>query len=511
MRAAPPVAATAPSVTCAAPRARVLRWPWGPALILLLAAVAVDRLSIPFGGLNLRVELLVAGLLAAAVALWRREAIRGAIGPIEICLAGWVGANAVASALFSPQPGESLKYTVILAGLLVVYMAATALLRTPGAAAAAVAWVAVGLAVTLLGLGAAILNALTGSTAGILLERFYRDGVFIVTPKVQSTLWEPNIFGSYSLALAALAFGLSRAPQFAGRGWAWFYRLAIGAGCAGVMLSMTRTVWLVGPVLLLAVAAWSLRRGLVGRRTLLSSLLIPATLGFAVGLGAGQSMHSVSWRTDQPWTLSYEQVERITQDITSGRGAPALPLDRGTPAPGATPAAGPGGEAPADPALPAVAEAPALFDRVAEALSDQPAGSVASRARIYGQALAGWLRRPALGWGAGAFPFLYPPPPEGGYWIANLELHALFDSGIVGLLCLAGAFGLAARGGLAALRTPAGAWTTSHYAVFGLLAGGAGLLAAYQITDGTWLGFTWVWLALLVAAGREARAAAGPA
>ena len=123
-----------------------------------------------------------------------------------------------------------------------------------------------------------------------------------------------------------------------------------------------------------------------------------------------------------------------------------------------------------------------MFDRVAEALGDQPAGSVTSCARIYGQALAGWLRRPVLGWGAGAFPFLYPPPPEGGYWIANLELHALFDSGLVGLLCLAGAFGLAARGGLAALRAPIRAWTAGHYAVFGLLAGGAGLLAAYQIT-----------------------------
>ena len=189
----------------------------------------------------------------------------------------------------------------------------------------------------------------------------------------------------------------------------------------------------------------------------------------------------------------------------SGHPAPALPASSGAPAPAAGVAAGAGAAANAP--TPAVAQAPALFDRVAEALGDQPARSVASRERIYSLALTGWLRRPVLGWGAGAFPFLYPPPPEGGYWIANLELHALFDSGLVGLLCLAGAFGLAARRGLAALRAPAGAWTTSHYAVFGLLAGGAGLLIAYQITDGTWLGFTWVWLALLVAASRAARGA----
>ena len=61
-------AAPAPVVGLTA-RPLVLR-AWRPrALLLLLLAVAMDRLSIPLGGLNLRGELLVAGLVAAIAAL----------------------------------------------------------------------------------------------------------------------------------------------------------------------------------------------------------------------------------------------------------------------------------------------------------------------------------------------------------------------------------------------------------------------------------------------------------
>ena len=57
-----------------------------------------------------------------------------------------------------------------------------------------------------------------------------------------------------------------------------------------------------------------------------------------------------------------------------------------------------------------------------------------------------------------------------------------------------------------ALRRPLADWTTTHYILFGLLIADLGLLLAYQLTEGTWLGFTWVFLALLVAAGRLAEA-----
>jgi hypothetical protein len=115
--------------------------------------------------------------------------------------------------------------------------------------------------------------------------------------------------------------------------------------------------------------------------------------------------------------------------------------------------------------------------------------------------IQGWTRRPVLGWGAGAFPLVYPPAPGQGYWIGNITLHVLFDTGILGLLMLATAVTLAGWRALPALRQPSAVWTLTSYVTFGLLCATAALLAAFQLTDGSWLGFTWVLLGMLVAAG----------
>ena len=93
--------------------------------------------------------------------------------------------------------------------------------------------------------------------------------------------------------------------------------------------------------------------------------------------------------------------------------------------------------------------------------------------------------------------------PKVGTWIANVELHVLFDTGIVGLLLLVAAMFIAGRRAFNTLRLPAARWGLTNYLTFGILFASLGLLAAFQITDGTWLGFTWVLLAMLVAAGQE--------
>jgi O-antigen ligase len=155
---------------------------------------------------------------------------------------------------------------------------------------------------------------------------------------------------------------------------------------------------------------------------------------------------------------------------------------------------------------------PAFLDRLSELLALDKVPTWLLRQEVLINAVHGWQQRPWLGWGLNSYRYVYPPAPQAGFWIPNLELHILFDTGLVGLLLVAGAVGGAVRGGVRALRGPVAGWSTAQYALFGLLFAGLGLFLAYQLTEGTGLGFTWLFFAMLVAAGRYATPAppAGP-
>jgi O-Antigen ligase len=479
------------------------------ALILLLAvAVATDRLGLRVGGFNLRLEFIVGGILAAIALFRQRATALRTIGPVDLCLGGWLAINLISSLLFSPDVTESLKYVAILVGLLTIYAAARLLVR-PGASLewAAVAFVGAGAMVALLGLGCALLFGMIGPNFGVLLERFYRDGVFVVTPKVQSVLWEPNIYGSFSLAVCALASALVLARLRANhrRDFASsiIHRLPIAGlylaaalGMCGVMLSMTRTVWLIGPplVLLIAAVAWKLR--LAGPRAIAFSVLVPPLVGGLVGLGVGMSLPAPQWRMGEPWELTPAQIDDMVRQSMFGTAAGLA----------ANPETGGGNTTATTPTPVPIGQGSATGDRIGEVLGDPgQAPSLAGRWRVFTDAFEGWLKRPILGWGAGAFPLVYPPPPQGGYWIANIELHALFDTGIVGLALLVVAVVIAGSRAFHAIRYPAALWDAQAFVTFGLLGAGLGLLAAFQVTDGSWLGFTWLLLAMLVAGGRVIR------
>jgi hypothetical protein len=464
-------------------------------LALLVLAVATDRLGIHVGQLTLRIELLIAPLIIAWAVLRSWGETLGGWGLVEAALTGWVLVNAVSSGLFSPDPRESLKNTAVLAGLFMVYLAARMLLRSRRMLVwAAVAWVGAGVSVTLLGVLSAVWYNVAGPNPGVLLERFYRDEVFTVMPKVQSTMWEPNIFGSYSLTVLALAFTLGLAPELRAGVWRGLSIVATALAAAGMMLSMTRTVWIVGPVLVAAAALAAIRLRVGSGRQLMTMLLVPALLGGALGLGLGLSMEAPGWRMGEPWELTEQQVNQMVREYMFGSEQVALAT---TPAPGGTP----GPTAVAATPVPANVGS-AVGDRLGEVLNEGQVGSLERRAEIYSRAFDGWLQRPLLGWGAGSYPLVYPPRPGGGYWIANAELHALFDTGIVGLALLVGALGIAAAGAVRALRASASEWRADHCVTFGLLLAGAGLALTYQLTDGTWLGFTWVLVAMMAAAGR---------
>lgn len=479
-------------------------------LVVLIGAVAVDRVGLRLTGyFNVRFELVAGGLVAAG-ALWRwRGAALPGLGAIEGCLLGWLAAGALASLLFAPNVLDSLKFAILLAGLLTLYAASRMLLRSARALTwGAVAWVAVGAGVTLLGLLDALLYMTTGWTSGISFNRLYENGVFSAVPMVHSTLWEANLFGSYTLTVAALAFALSRAPAFAPPARQWALRGALACACCGMILSMTRTVWAVGAVLLGLLALAGLRRGLLSLRQAGGAFVVPVTLGVLVGLGVGTAMPTVRWTTADPWAVNYEQVEQIAGQIIRGETPPPgiTPVPRAglpiaPPAPAATPVPPPA----------TAGQTPAFIDRLTELLRLGGVPTWLIRQEVFANALDGWLRRPLLGWGLNSYQYVYPPAPRAGYWIGNLELHLLFDTGLVGFLLFGAAVTLAGVRGLRALRPPRAAWDTTHYILFGLLCGGLGLLLAYQLTEGLWLGFTWVFFALLVAAGRYATAPPGAA
>jgi O-antigen ligase len=131
------------------------------------------------------------------------------------------------------------------------------------------------------------------------------------------------------------------------------------------------------------------------------------------------------------------------------------------------------------------------------------AGSTSSftgRLKIAQQALKGWLHRPVLGYGSGSYSYVFGAAAVG--WLSNLPLHILFDTGIVGFVLLLLALLAAGWAAFRALGAAVTAWEPAHYVLFGLVAAGLALLVTYEFTDGSWLGFTWVFLGMLVAGGR---------
>ena len=447
-------------------------------IVLLVGVVSADRFGIRWHGINLRLELIAALVLALwAVVTWRVAAVR--IGLIEYCLAGWLAVGAFSSLVFSPAPRDSLRLTLVLIGMVAIYGLAVVFMRSRAdLTRGALVWTAVGTIVAAIGIVEAILYALFDSHVGIAFDGTAAGNVVIIAPRVTSTMWEPNIFGSYLLTVWALAFALSLAPAAQTRGRIWALRIAMGITVAGIVISTTRVVWVVGPLLLLSMLAVARQRGLFARRRLLADFINPNLAGIAIGLALVTAMSVV----DCP--------------MAAPSSSPAA-----TPNAGAGLASGPAPQASNPTQGPGCVRSGSVFMQHAHGFF--AAGSTSSftgRLKIAQLALNGWLRRPLLGNGTGSY--VYALGPAFGGWIGNLPLHVLFDTGLVGFLLLLIALVAAGRPAISALGSTVVAWETTHYVLFGLVAAGLALLVTYEFTDGTWLGFTWVFLGMLVAAGR---------
>jgi hypothetical protein len=453
-------------------------------LVILMAAVASDRFGIRVRGVNLRFELLTAALLLVYVLVTQGLTVLRRIGSIEWLLAGWLLIGAISSAFLSPAPATSLRLTLLLAGLLALYAVTIAIVRSPTLLVrAAEVWVAVGGVVSLIALIDAVLYILFEWRGGISFEGFSLASGVEISPKVHATMWEPNILGSYLLTVWGFALGLSlrggrRDPR---RGW--LTAVFIGTGI-GLVICSTRAIWVIAPIVMLAACLAVLRVRLMRLQPLLALVVNPTLLGLAIGLG----------------------VLLLMSDAVCP--APAAATTAATPSPSAV---APGaGAAPSEAANPfaqpgCVRSGSAFFSHARGLASPGSQSSFVGRAQIARLAFEGWLHSPLLGRGSGSYILVFGP--AGGGWIGNLELHILFDTGFLGFLCLLGAAVVAGRMAFRALRQPINRWTDNHFVLVGALFGAASLLATYQLTEGTWLGFTWVFFALLVAAARFASGA----
>ena len=440
------------------------------ALLMLIIAVSTDRYGLRIAGANFRLELITAAVFVVGVLLTRGLASVKRIGLIEACLIGWLVVATISSLLFSPARSASLKLTLLLAGLLCLYAVTFALLRSgQDLVRASAAWVGVGSVVAGVGLVGAIAYILTDASFAISREGSLANGITYLLPKVNSTMWEPNIFGSYELTVWALAFVLSLAPGFQSPARSWLLSLAMLLSCSAIVISISRVDWVLIMLLATALVFLATRLRLATGRVVLRGSAA-SVLGIAVGISIGLAM----------------QLEACTGGITSPSGTPP-PSSAGA-APDTSVYSG------------CVREGSALSQGVRDLIAPGATSSATGRVSVVRLAVNGWLRRPILGWGTNGYLYVYGP--SGGSWIGNLELHVLFDTGIVGLLLLLGAFAGAVGRGVSSLLTPPAAWTEAHFALLGTMAGGAALVVAYQFTDGTWLGFTWVFFAVFVAAGR---------
>ena len=110
----------------------------------------------------------------------------------------------------------------------------------------------------------------------------------------------------------------------------------------------------------------------------------------------------------------------------------------------------------------------------------------------YDLALYDWLQHPIIGWGAGALGQTYDTLSQQiPVWVANLELHALHDSGLIGLIgLLCVILGTMASLWGAIRRLPPGN-TPERGILVGMLGACVALVVAFQATEGTWLAYSW--------------------
>ena len=408
------------------------------ALLLLVAGGSLEQPAFVVAGLTVKPEHLALLFLWVLVG-WRLVfggALRGA------SLLFWTGpllaALLVASLVNAPDPAASVRHTAMVLLVTSAAWLAYGLVSTRNALVLAIdmliALACIEAILTFVVLAFAWSWVPPGAQIGV-------GGIAVPT----GTLWEPNFLGSY-LAAGAVVTLASLIAAASGRR-ALVLAAALVLILAALGLSLARGAWL----------------GLVVG-------VVVLVVGYAV-LGAGRSA------TD----ASYSSSNDTGRNVVLAVGSTAIA------------------------ALFLVSLAPVVFPGTSAALisrasvgSYDPQSDPSVRARVDSleEALPGIQAHPIIGNGAGSFEVLHQDAQGNPGWLSNLEVHVLYDSGLVGLACwLAGVVGLVWAGGRSLLRKPQ--TKALQWPALGLLGAVATLLVAFQVTEGSWLAFPWIYVGLL--------------
>jgi hypothetical protein len=206
------------------------------AVPLMIASSALDRFGLSWGDANVRIDLLVVLLLAVVCSnriAVRTMSLTAFRSPLSLPLVAYAGANLLSTLLFAVERSRGLKLDIEIFTAVLTFVIASALLRRKSdldVALKALWIVTVGEASLGLVLAAAYLGHATSYGISEVASGF---------PAIYGTMWEPNVFGSFLsgnfFLLLADYVGHKR-----GRVYAWGL-IIIGAG---IVVSLTRTVWI---------------------------------------------------------------------------------------------------------------------------------------------------------------------------------------------------------------------------------------------------------------------------
>ena len=212
-------------------------WPSSGIVFLLIAAL-LPRFKLDIGPVSVRVEQ-VAVLAVAALLLWQTFIRRRRLWldvPFLCALVWWI-VNLLATLLHAPDPGDSARHVFRLGMMVLTYLVAINLLRTPAQWWTAFRWF----------LALAVAEVLFGLIARVAYEFGINLGVQITNvlpvPVPYGTLEEGNMFGSQSAVWLLDFLGVFMALSRMQKRLRFAILAAIGIMAAGVLLSLARGAW----------------------------------------------------------------------------------------------------------------------------------------------------------------------------------------------------------------------------------------------------------------------------